>query len=165
MVACLSFCFVLQLFHRRLQAAESVQDLRRHVPMLQRLGPDGMSSDEEEIENGTVQYNVLVKDWRSEELAPWLRVFDAAARMLRIEPFPRRRGCYPRARHSTDQTGSSSRGVVGLPTAAYRPEWLARLGAYRRELLRDTDERYDFIHTANAMTYVFLAECFHAPYL
>ena len=124
--------------------------------MLQRLGPDGMSSDEEEIENGTIQYNIVVKEWRSEELTPWLRVFDAASRMLRLEPFPRRRGCHPRDRRSTDQTGSTSYGVVGLPTAAYRPEWLARLGAYRREQLRDTNEPYDFIHTASAMTYVFL---------
>ncbi|KAK7686689.1 hypothetical protein QCA50_010289 [Cerrena zonata] len=139
------------LFRRRLDAAENFEDLKRHVTMLQRLGPNGMSSDEEDHENGVVQYKVLVKEWRAEELTPWLRVFDAAVRYSRLEPFPRLRGCHPRIRHSSEQQGSTTTGVTGLPHNAYNERWLQSLTAYRREQLDASEESYEFQHTPRAM--------------
>ena len=132
----------------RRDAAQTLNDLRGHDDMLLRLGADGMSSDEEEIRSGTVQYRILRKSWRAPALTPWLRAFDIIYLHNRMDESTRGQGSLPRARVSTDRVSESTRIVKDLPFDAYDPHWLDGLTSLRREQLKITeDESYDFHHT------------------
>jgi hypothetical protein len=95
--------------------------------MLDDLGVDGMSSDEEEEVEGNVQYRILAPRWRSATLTPWLRVFDVLHQQRRLEKNSNdKRGAFPRRRVAPPvwTWSASKRFVEGLPINAYRTEWL-----------------------------------------
>lgn len=95
--------------------------------MLDALGVDGMSSDEEEVVEGGVQYRILTPRWRSAILGPWLRVFDVLHQHDRLENNSNdKRGAFPRRRVAppAGTLSASRRFVPGLPINAYRTEWL-----------------------------------------
>ena len=75
------------MFHLRLEAAQQHPLLQRHVDIMQRLGPDGMSSDESDVEDGRGGedpanptrpiFRVVAPGWRAREVGEWLEPFDA----------------------------------------------------------------------------------------
>ena len=95
--------------------------------MLEALGVDGMSSDEEEKVQDGIQYRILTPGWRAPMLTPWLRMFDAIYRHYRLENHANdMRGAFPRRRVATSAESASRRFVAGLPINAYRTTWLER---------------------------------------
>ncbi|KAI0740920.1 hypothetical protein C8Q76DRAFT_598028, partial [Earliella scabrosa] len=102
------------LWVRRLTVAAVVPGLLKHIPMLHRLGPQGMSSDESDHQpDGEVSYRILPKRWRHPALTAWLRIFDYLYRSRHLalsDDIPRRFA-----------TGQVSYGppVRGLPYNAY----------------------------------------------
>ncbi|KDQ50645.1 hypothetical protein JAAARDRAFT_51174 [Jaapia argillacea MUCL 33604] len=66
----------ISLFHCRRNIAKKYDGLRHHVAMLDRLGPDGMSSNESEVDAQGRNYVVQRPLWRAPELCPWLGIFD-----------------------------------------------------------------------------------------
>jgi hypothetical protein len=93
--------------------------------MLDGLGVDGMSSDEEERFEGSIQYRILVPRWRSQILIPWLRMFDILHQHYRLEDNSKdMRGALPQRRVPGSSWSASRRFVPGLPMNVYRTEWL-----------------------------------------
>ncbi|KAI0715187.1 hypothetical protein C8Q76DRAFT_619567 [Earliella scabrosa] len=143
------------LFQRRLKAASTEPDLKRHVYILQRLGPEGMSSDESAMENGVKQFRILKKDWRSPHLTAWLRVFDGINREQRFNPLTEStRGADPRHRFESGKASTSSRAVSCLPINAYNPTWYEERTPYARQRLQARKKAYDFTHTPEIVMFV-----------
>jgi len=69
---------MMQLFHRRRSIAKIYDPLKMHLPFLDALGPDGMSSDESTVDSSTnrMTYTVIKPDWRHPDLHHWLKVLD-----------------------------------------------------------------------------------------
>ncbi|KIK38458.1 hypothetical protein CY34DRAFT_90973 [Suillus luteus UH-Slu-Lm8-n1] len=136
------------LYHRRLDIARAVSDLRSHISILTRIGPDGMSSDETANENNVPQYRILGRHWRSLEVTAWLRIFDAIYRHNRYGPAGTgSRGNNARMRFESMSMGHPQRAVRRLPRNAYRADWYDGLDQYdREELDRCEDEVYVFTH-------------------
>ena len=111
--------------------------------MLERLGVDGMSSDETtEDEDGTKQSRVLVKDWRSLELTHWLRQFDT------IPENEGSRGRQPRFRFYSNKTQCNTKPKKGLPCNAYNTSWKDGLPAYEKAELSIDVREYEFSTTS-----------------
>ena len=99
--------------------------MRPQVRMLEELGADGMSSDEEMSTPQGRQYLILVPKWRAPVLTPWLRVFDSLyLRHRNRAENGDQRGCLPRRRNASAKESTSRRFVPGLPINAYKAEWL-----------------------------------------
>ena len=93
--------------------------------MLEALGPDGMSSDEEVITPEGKKYFILVSKWRAPFLTPWLRIFDSLyLRHRNQQEHGDQRGCLPRKRYASTRVSTSQKWVPGLPVNAYRLDWL-----------------------------------------
>lgn len=95
--------------------------------MLEDLGIDGMSSDEEVKTPEGTQYLTLVPKWRAPVLTPWLRIFDSLYLYHRNQAeHGDQRGCLPRRRNASAKESASRKFVPGLPINAYRVDWLER---------------------------------------
>jgi hypothetical protein len=95
--------------------------------MLEDLGVDGMSSDEEEIIDGRTQYLIVLPEWRNPRVTIWLRIFDGLClyhrrRVGAVDA----RGRMPRTRIATTRLSTSKKFVAGLPENAYRRAWLEK---------------------------------------
>ncbi|OCH85279.1 hypothetical protein OBBRIDRAFT_740156 [Obba rivulosa] len=121
------------LFRRRYEMALGYEELKPHAAMLQEFGVDGMSSDESEQEDkhNKVHYHVLIKPWRSPQVTPWLRAFDAVYFRSRINSTGgNTRGAFPHMRMIGPRVSSARGAVPGLLLNAYSPSWLVQLGPY-----------------------------------
>ena len=139
----------MQLWHSRREAAKSLDGYEQHDAVLKGLGPNGMSSDEEEIVDGSVQYRILKKPWRAAELTPWLRVFDIIYLQQRLDS--RSQGSLPQARIASDRVSDSRKVVKGLPSNAYNPTWLDRQSPLEKGRLRVGAQTYSFVHTPSVL--------------
>ena len=132
--------------------------------MIQRLGIDGMSSDESDYGELTrnppartrpPRYYVLQPLWRHSSLSSWLETFDVVYCIIRRLGF-RRRGAYARQRqqNATRVRYSASKSFVpGLSISAYSDNWLAG----RKDLdflIFPSPEPYSFIHDPEVIRYV-----------
>jgi hypothetical protein len=116
---------VLQLFYRRRDITFEYPQMRPQRRMLDALGIDGMSSDEEENVADGVQYRIQAPRWRSMTVTPWLRVFDGLHVYNRLQKNSKdMRGAWPRRRLPTTVQSASRGFVSGLPINAYRTRWL-----------------------------------------
>ncbi|KDQ22492.1 hypothetical protein PLEOSDRAFT_1050998, partial [Pleurotus ostreatus PC15] len=145
---------VSQLFHTRLDTAQTHPLLHRHVPMLERLGPEGMSEDESVVEDDHNEararprrpvYRVKSPCWRADEVGEWLEVFDVVHLNERRTKSDLR-GQYPRLRarvpHIVDD---EAKPVQQLPVNTYHATWLeSQTNPSHR--LRPLADRYDFRH-------------------
>jgi hypothetical protein len=141
----------LQLYHRHLDTACAVSDLRSHVPMLTRLGPDGMSSNETANKNDVPQYHLLGRNWCSLEVMAWLHVFDVIYCHNWYGPAGTGSwGNNARMCFESMSMGHPHRAVCRLLRNAYRAEWYNGLDQYdQEELDRCEDEVYAFMHIPN----------------
>ena len=93
--------------------------------MLEDLGPEGMSSDEEVTTPEGKKYFILIPRWRAPVLTPWLRIFDSLyLRHRNQREHGDQRGCMPRKRYACAKESTSRKWVPGLPINAYRSDWL-----------------------------------------
>ncbi|KAF9777823.1 hypothetical protein BJ322DRAFT_1015414 [Thelephora terrestris] len=114
-----------KLFNRRWETTFLYPSLERHRPLLEELGPAGMSSDEEESVGLSRKYGVIEPAWRSELVTSWLRIFDALHwHARRGGGYGDQRGSTPRMRESSDKISNSGRFVSRLPRNAYNEMWL-----------------------------------------
>ncbi|KAI0740917.1 hypothetical protein C8Q76DRAFT_608378 [Earliella scabrosa] len=137
------------LFLRRLDVAQHHPGLQKHVYILQRLGPEGMSSDESEMENGRKVYKVFVKSWRAPAITPWLSVIDAIASLERTNAINGMdgRGAQFRERRRSSQVDDRSPPVGRLFLNAYSETWLQRLTQFTRSRLKIRPKSYKFAHS------------------
>ena len=87
------------------------------MKILQRLGIDGMSSDEEDEGAPFIRYRVLKKTWRSEAVTTFLRALDALHRRYRkTGGSGSKRGSPPRLRCLCPKESTSKAGSLSTPT-------------------------------------------------
>ena len=104
--------------------------LERQRPLLEQLGPDSMSSDEEREGGGGNEFNILVPIWRSGVVTAWLRIFDMLYFKARRDGlFRDHRGSYPRTRlvEQMPKVSTTPGFVAKLPENAYDETWLRGL--------------------------------------
>ena len=127
--------FLLQIHIRRLETVASHPSLRHFGSLLEKLGPDGMSTDESDVESGPhnsnyrSSYQVLTPLWRSDELTVFLHTLDTVYTHLRKSDPERQRGSWPRVRRYDAQRkvlSQSKRFIHGLPANAYSRDFLAK---------------------------------------
>lgn len=145
-----------QLFLSRLEIANEDVYLQNHIDILQRLGPEGMSSDESDAEFVVTpsqrrlerfSTNILRPIWRSIEVTLWLRAFDTVYHVSRRSKGPSR-GAWPHARRedaSAPKYSTKSKFVWGLPVSAYDEGWL-RSQRDPQYFVRPSEEAYNFSH-------------------
>lgn len=142
----------IQKYDRRLDIAETHPLLVHHVPILERLGPDGMSSDDSDHDTSRTHLlgaRFITKQpiWRAETLFDFLHVFDSLYSLKRRKERTTR-GSLPYPRQVDANTFSSStKFVTDLPKSAYRSSWLEmqRSAPY---VVRPTTEPYVFEHAS-----------------
>lgn len=150
----------LKLFQRRYNIARAIpHSLGRHLDILERLGVDGMSSDESDsddlprVRRKRVTFKVRTPRWRNPALSDWLHAFDTVAWVHRRDKGPTR-GEHPRHRlhnHRTPNFSDSKKYVPGLPINAYRADWLeTRLDV--DFAVCPNENIYDFSHTCDITT-------------
>lgn len=140
-----------QLFHQRRELTTAQPLLRKHKAMLESLGPDGMSSDEEISVPGTmaIRYQIRPLPFRSAEVTTWLRKMDWIYLMLRHADAPlQRRGNKPRERvlmSFPENHIGTHRFVSDLPLNTYDHSWLEMKGqAFMNLHVRPQSVKYDF---------------------
>ncbi|KAF7799476.1 hypothetical protein EIP86_010711, partial [Pleurotus ostreatoroseus] len=123
-------------FQRRLETVSLFPSIRDHAEIIRALGPEGMSSDESEMEGGERIYRVKQKPWRNSEVRTFLRILDKLFDIWRQSggSSGSRRGAWHRNRVDTTKQ-SISIAVKGLPQNAYDPRWLASLIHIERQML------------------------------
>lgn len=152
-----------QTFQRRLHIATMDPLLQKHVHVLQRLGVDGMSSDESDVEElwhdpavrrRQPSYFVSTPAWRHPSLTAWLLAFDSMHVISRRMAGNRLRGAYPRCRiYARDRSSKSKRYVSHLPKTAYNPDWLKTRNNIEFTVA-PTEEIYPFTHDDHVDMYV-----------
>ncbi|KAI0713030.1 hypothetical protein C8T65DRAFT_574203 [Cerioporus squamosus] len=125
--------YMVSLWDRRYKIACRYRVLKDHAWILQKLGVDGMSSDEEEEGAPLRRYRVFVKPWRSKVVTEFLRILDALHRRYRQKAGAgTKRGSPPRLRYlCLDE--STSKAVEKLPINAYDETWYATLKGLRKD--------------------------------
>lgn len=119
-----------KLFERRRDLTFLYPSLVDQRPLLDALGVDGMSSDEEEtiLGSNVHQYRIYVPRWRSQMVTAWLRIFDHIyIRARSAGVFGHQRGAWPRARVMADNPSGSHHFVPRLPRNAYDDAWFGTL--------------------------------------
>lgn len=128
------------------------QQMETQREMLEALGIDGTSSDEEQIFNGRKRYLILVPEWRDPVVTAWLRVFDSLCLHNRLNANAvDGRGQMPRTRVMTSRFSTSRRFVAGLPINAYRDSWLERQVNLRNIVHPGPPQEYDHDPALHAM--------------
>ncbi|KAI0689976.1 hypothetical protein C8T65DRAFT_588268, partial [Cerioporus squamosus] len=142
------------LFHRRHEIARRYRATLRHVWILERLGIDGMSSDEEDTAAPFKRFRILVKPWRHARVTTFLRTLDALYRLWRATSSQaEKRGSQPRLRYISDKR-STSHAVSRLPANAYDDVWYGEQSSVEQDNLRAREEPYDFGHDPAIVKYV-----------
>ncbi|TEB21183.1 hypothetical protein FA13DRAFT_1585501, partial [Coprinellus micaceus] len=108
------------LYYRRVEAAESFEDTKHLVPVLQALGVDGMSTDESDHGRaGHTQYRVRHKVWRSPAADGCFKTLDALHRHRRFRPVRRATGGAQVHQRLSSNLLSDRPPVPYLPSSAY----------------------------------------------
>ena len=146
--------FYVQLFQRRYHTAARYKATKEHLWILEKLGVDGMSSDEEDVGAPVVRYRVFVRPWRHSRVTAFLRILDALHRRWRKKAGTgSKRGSPPRLRFLCKDV-SRTRAVANLPCNAYDDAWLATLSTVKKDDLRAQEKEYDFTHDGTVTEYV-----------
>jgi hypothetical protein len=132
--------------------------------MIQRLGIDGMSSDESDYGElprnpparmRPPRYYVLQPLWRHPDLSAFLETFDVVYCILRRLSISRR-GAYARLRQQNATTvkySTSKAFVPGLSVSTYSANWLEARGDVEFVVF-PSSEPYSFTHDPEVIRYV-----------
>lgn len=152
------------MFLRRFNAAVTHEECHPHLPILDALGPAGMSSDDSDHtdEAGVPQYRIKSRPWRNPELTPFLRVLDGVHRHDRFQDTSEDRtagaGAQPHIRNMLPGplAESTTRPPVGLPRPVYRSELLDTPQGAR--LRARTSAPHNFTHAPAIVKYVYFPD-------
>ncbi|KAH9856335.1 hypothetical protein C2E23DRAFT_722276, partial [Lenzites betulinus] len=143
----------MPLFQRRYRIALRYPHTRPHVRLLQQLGTEGMSSDEEDKDSPYTRYRILRKPWRAPAVTTFLRVLDALHRRWRSRHGQgNQRGAPPRLRYMGTDVSNLSRPVRGLPINFYDANWLAARTDVQRADLQPVDTPHALHHSGEILT-------------
>jgi hypothetical protein len=135
---------------------------------LDKLGVNGMSSDESDIDPSTNQmrYVVVKPDWRHPDLHNWLRIFDQLHHRGHLSSWSNdKRGAFPHIRVGSQKVHRNANASHRLPVNAYDPQWLEGAETlFVKHVLCPKAEEYDFSHTLDVIAYV-LHVLFVGPHL
>ncbi|KIJ44513.1 hypothetical protein M422DRAFT_47267 [Sphaerobolus stellatus SS14] len=99
------------------------------LDILEALGPDGMSSDETDLEawhsNGAYQFLRIPKAFRSRALDHVLSYIDKLSKHGTLDHTGSLKGATERVRIADHPTARNVAGFAGLPIDIYNSEWLA----------------------------------------
>ncbi|KAG6903739.1 hypothetical protein DXG01_015239, partial [Tephrocybe rancida] len=113
--------------------AEDLEAWKYFGELVEELGVDGMSEDEEAVEkigNVTIPvFKVGVCEWRAPEITEYLGYIDKETRNEAI----REKGGANPTPHIRTQEPSKTQVVSGLPWALYNPTWLAKMEVTRSD--------------------------------
>lgn len=119
--------------------------MKHHLPLMERLGILGMSSDESDTENRLAKvYRILLKSSRNPELTAFLHTIDIITRGLRV--MSATPGNNPRLRLISSHVSTTQKPVTQLPINMYRTEWYDSLTDMEREYLFADPKPYDCSH-------------------
>lgn len=124
------------MFKRRQRTATVVFNLQRFLPLVEALGSDGMSSDEED-DRGV--FRIIRKPFVSTEVTS---VMSAIDEVFRTE-VRRRSGSHMRVRLPGPDTNGDAKPVPGLPVNCYDSDWLGSLSSADAVGLRIRKTRMD----------------------
>lgn len=115
--------------------------LNRFTSLIDRLTPDGMSSDDEDTRGSTKRYLVSQKPWRSLELKQLLRALDRLGVLFKVEA----RGQSIRFRVDAPERRSAAGPVRALPKNAYHDSWNSQQEPWQRIIFNiQLEEEFDF---------------------
>lgn len=143
-----------KLFVKRLTIAQKKPHLQRHIDMLRRFGPTGMSSDESSGDERPAtgqpsdRYHICQPKWRSSRVTTWLRTLD----VIHLIDRGLGRGRDPRLRISNPDAPRLSQSiefVAYLPRNAYNEAWLECRNDLKFAVFPSDD--YDFSHDPEAL--------------
>lgn len=134
------------LFQRRLEMC--ILYTRNHIDILERLGPNMMSSDESDMEMGCERILIKQKPCRNPILTKWLRTYDALYRRHRRlgGHTSSSQGALPQVRLVSDKVDTGRYPPKHLPANAYCPNFLTAIGTIGRSELK-AGPNYNFTHT------------------
>ena len=159
------------MFHRRRNVAKGYEPLQGHLEVLDALGPEGMSSDESDVDPATNQlrYTVVKPDWRHADLHNWLKILDQLHHRAHVNSWSMdKRGAFSHIRVGSQRVRKKVHAPPRLPINAYDPLWIeGRDALYVRDVLRPKAERYNFVHPSDVIAYVqlVLAWCQHVTFI
>ncbi|KAG8926274.1 hypothetical protein FRC02_009027 [Tulasnella sp. 418] len=135
----------IRLFYARRRTLSSSRLLRQHLEIVDQLGIDGMSSDEEvdDHDGRGKHFQIAKKTWRNKDATTFLRTLDAFRHSLRSET----RGQNIRARYDDAGRESTSLLVDGLPKNAYDQQYLRSMEEWKRgevNIIDDPDKQFDY---------------------
>jgi len=141
------------LYHRRRDMC--IMYTPNHLEMLEKLGVDGMSSDESDDESGpSARCYIHELPSRAAIVTPWLRLYDSLHIKTRQSGYPgAKRGAYAHIRIATHIKSKRDTFVAGLPKNAYDQAWLEKQPAL--EVVYPSDEDYPFVHDPNVIVKAF----------
>ncbi|KAH9163393.1 hypothetical protein EDB89DRAFT_1860015 [Lactarius sanguifluus] len=127
----------------------------KHLPFLDSLGPDGMSSNKSAVNPSMNQltYTVIKPDWQHPDLHSWLKVFDQLHHRHHIMSWSvNKRGALPHIRVGSQKIHNKLHAPPGLPINAYNPIWLdSREVLYLKHVLCPKEEPYTFGHPSDVI--------------
>ncbi|KAG6370207.1 hypothetical protein JVT61DRAFT_12356 [Boletus reticuloceps] len=132
----------------RLEAITHDPTLQRHYPLLDFLGPQGMSSDESDNEatGPSLKYPRIYPSWRSKPLSALLWRTDPIVESIHRTPIGCRkiRGSQMRVRPHSKKCNSLAVAPPGLPRNCYDPDWVSKLSERQQKWLGMQQLDYDF---------------------
>ncbi|KAJ6569320.1 hypothetical protein B0H19DRAFT_1066076 [Mycena capillaripes] len=127
--------------------AGDIETWVRLLELLEHLGEQGMSSEEEdevEVDDAKVViYKVKLCIWREPELVKYFRFVDAQTALFKKH----QRGPTPASRIRSGAPGSA-KAPRGLPKSLYNPEWLKKLTPACRKELKVSKEAFELFVAA-----------------
>ena len=99
--------------------------MKKHIDILERLGMEGMSSDEEDSDG---DYGVFKKVWRAKRVTFFLRILDSLHRMIRSSGGRGSQSGAKRRRRYLVDNETTSPPPRKLPRNMYASDWLETLG-------------------------------------
>ncbi|KAI6146391.1 hypothetical protein BKA82DRAFT_4393517 [Pisolithus tinctorius] len=137
----------VRLLKMRLDGMADHPTLRQHLPLINGLGTQAMSSDESEDEvRRTISYPRVYPAWRSNEFASLLwQADDVAAANATVTIGKRKRaGTQLRLCPHSGKVNTKAAAPPGLPRNCYNASWLASLLPRQVKALRVQEKDYDF---------------------
>ncbi|CAK5270811.1 unnamed protein product [Mycena citricolor] len=124
---------------------------KRMLELLAKLGPSGMSEEEETsaTKQGTKvrMYKIKVCIWRAQDVADYMRMIDTQSEHFHAL----HNGNKPAPRVRTKEKGTRA-APKGLPKVLYSPEWLASLTPTQVTLLKVSKEIFKLFAAANNLS-------------
>ncbi|CAE6542058.1 unnamed protein product [Rhizoctonia solani] len=129
------------IFQKRIYITSTVKALRRHRRLLNDLGIDGTSSDEEDPQTPGLYKVKRIKQLSSSVVQLKQKLDDAYEALVKV---PNRKGSRGRKQVRTAESSSRKFRIKGLPVNCVNRIWYNRLSSVQKDVFRFADYEYDF---------------------